>query len=87
MQNYICSEGVLQRCSARKMLCKHGTNPQGSNNTEWQPQQSCFATLNISGGLLLHVKRVLKDLNYKKFLFTVVKINLLTLKMNKETNK
>ena len=33
-------------------------------------------------GLLLHVKRILKDLNYKKFLFTVVKINLLTLKMN-----
>ena len=36
-----------------------------------------------SAGLLLHAKRVLKDLHYKKFLFTVVKRNLLTLKMNK----
>ena len=27
----------------------------------------------LSGGLLLHVKRILKDLNYKKILFTVVK--------------
>ena len=29
------------------------------------------------------VKRILKDLNYKKFFFIVVKINLLTLKMNR----
>ena len=36
-----------------------------------------------SGGLLLHVKRVLEDLNYEKFLCTVVKRNLLTLKMEK----
>ena len=32
--------------------------------------------------LLLHVKRILEDLNYKKFLFTVAKKNLLTLKTN-----
>ena len=38
---------------------------------------------NTSGGLLLHVKRILKDLNYEKFLFTVVKRNLLAIKMDK----
>ena len=32
----------------------------------------------LIGGLLLYVKRVLKDLNYKKLLFTVVKRNLFT---------
>ena len=40
--------------------------------------------LGISGELLLHVKRSLKDLIYKKFLFTIVKKNLLILKMNKK---
>ena len=33
------------------------------------------------GALFLYVKRVLKDLNYKNLLFTVVKRNLLTHKM------
>ena len=43
---------------------------------------------NTSGGLLLHVKRILKDLNYEKFLFTVVKRNLLAIKwINKQINK
>ena len=37
-----------------------------------------------SGELLLHVKRSLKDLIYKKILFTIVKRNLLTIKMNKK---
>ena len=36
-----------------------------------------------SGRMLLHVKRILKDLNYEKFLFTVVKRNLLAIKMDK----
>ena len=36
-------------------------------------------------GLLLKVKQTLKDLNRKKFLFTV--LNLLALKMNEQTNK
>ena len=40
--------------------------------------------LGISEELLLHVKRSLKDLIYKKFLFTIVKKNLLILKMNKK---
>ena len=38
---------------------------------------------NTSGGLLLHVKRIFKDLNYETFLFTVVKRNLLAIKMDK----
>ena len=38
---------------------------------------------NTSGGLALQLKRILKDLNYKKLLFTVAKRNLLTLRMNK----
>ena len=36
--------------------------------------------------MLLHVKRILKDLNFEKFLFTVVKRNLLAIKMDKKTN-
>ena len=35
------------------------------------------------GVLLLHVKRILKDLNYEKFLFIVVKRNSLAIKMDK----
>ena len=43
--------------------------------------QNTLLRENTSEGL--HGKRNLKELNYKKFLFTVVKINLLALKMNK----
>ena len=44
---------------------------------------------NTSGGLILHVKRILKVLYYEKFLFTVVKRNSLAVKMdnnNKNNN-
>ena len=41
--------------------------------------QNTYLQENTSGGLLVYVKRVLKDLNYEKLLFTVVKRNLLTL--------
>ena len=41
---------------------------------------------NISGGLLLCVKKVLKVLNNKKLLFTFAKRNLLTVK-SKQINK
>ena len=37
---------------------------------------------NSSGGLILHVKRILKVLYYEKFLLTVVKTNLLAMKMD-----
>ena len=40
--NYICSEAVLQRCSARKMLCKHEANPQENNIAEAQPQKAAL---------------------------------------------
>ena len=40
-----------------------------------------------SGVLLLHIKIILRDLNDKKFSFRVAKRNVLTLKMNKQTNK
>ena len=44
---------------------------------------------NTSAGLLLYVKRILKDLNYKDLIFTVVIRNLLTLKskLKKLANK
>ena len=45
--------------------------------------QNTLVWENTLGGLLLHVKRILKDLNYKTFLFTVLKRNLLMLKMDK----
>ena len=68
------------------MLCKHEAKPQWNNDAEPQSQQNRFATLLRSypaTGTASNVKRILKYLNYKKFLFTVVKINLLTLKMDK----
>ena len=57
----------------------HRYAPENPQNTLLQE--------NISGRLLLHVKRILKDLNYEKFLFTVVKRNILALKMDKCTNE
>ena len=42
--------------------------------------QNTSSQENTSGRLLLYLTRVLKDLNYKKLLFTVAKRNLLTLK-------
>ena len=66
-----CSRNYTRPCS-RKSAAHSQNNPlQGST----------------SGGLVLYVKRVLKDLNYKTLLFTVVKRNILTLKINKYINK
>ena len=42
---------------------------------------------NTSRGLLLQVKRILKYLNYEKFLFTVAKRILLAIKLDKQKNK
>ena len=39
-----------------------------------------------SGGLILHVKRVVKALYYEKFLFTVVKRNSLAVKKGNDNN-
>ena len=36
---------VFQRCSQRKMLCKHEANRQENNHAEARSQKSCFATL------------------------------------------
>ena len=67
----------------RKPLCNfieitpmHGYAPRESTSypQNTSPQE------NTSGRLLLCVKIVLKDLNYKKLLFTTAKRNLLTLK-------
>ena len=41
---------------------------------------------NTSGGLILHVKRILKVLYYENFLFTVVKRNSLPVKMDNNEN-
>ena len=41
---------------------------------------------NTSGGLTLHVKRILKVVYYEKLLFTVVKRNSLAIKMNNKNN-
>ena len=65
-------------------------NSQENNNSEAQSAehpQNAFLREKTSGELLLHAKRTLKGLIYKKFLFIIVKRNLLTLKMNKKTNK
>ena len=61
-------------------------NSQENNNAEAQSvehPQNALLREKTSGELLLHAKRTLKGLIYKKFLFTIVKLNLLTLKMNK----
>ena len=50
--------------------------------------QNTFLQENTSGGLVLYVRRILKDLNYKKLLLTVVKRKLLThKKKGKKSNK
>ena len=41
---------------------------------------------NTSGGLILHVKRILKVLYFEKFLFIVVKRNSLAIKMDNNNN-
>ena len=68
------------------MFCKKDalqTWNKPTGEQQYRMATSAKLRLNISGGLLLHVKRVLKDLNYKMFSFTVAKINLFILKMNK----
>ena len=56
-----------------------------STNAGMHPQKSApysehtLLQKNTSGGLLVYVKRILIDLNYKKLLFTVVKKSPLTL--------
>ena len=37
-------EAFLQRCSPRKMLCKHEADPQENKNAEGPSKQSLFAT-------------------------------------------
>ena len=44
MQNYLCSETVLQSLSVRKILRKHDANAQENNHAEVQSQQSYFVS-------------------------------------------
>ena len=48
--------------------------------------QNTLVRDSTSGGLILHVKRILKVLYYEKFLFTVVKRNSLVIKMDNNNN-
>ena len=69
---------------AASQLCQNHTHAQiGPRKSAAHPQNT-LPWESTSGELLLHVKRSLKDLIYKKFLFTIVKRNLLTIKMNKK---
>ena len=52
-------------------------NPQENISTEVPSPKD----LTTSGALILHVTRILKELNYETFLFTVVKRNFLEIKM------
>ena len=62
-----------------------GEQPLKSAISKIAPTHGCVPRIttspqeNTSGGLLLYVKRVLKDLNYRKLLLIAVKGNLLTL--------
>ena len=56
---------------------------QNHTHAEIRPWKSAAHLLNSP----LRENRILKDLNYKTFLFTVVKRNLLAIKMDKKTNK
>ena len=63
--------------------------PQNHTHAQIRPKKSAAHLQNTPfwgttfGGLLLQVKRILKGLNYEKFLLTVVKRNLLAIKMDK----
>ena len=58
----------------------HSCTPGNSQHTRRTPLSR---RTTLRDWLLMHDKRVLKDVNYKKLLFTVVERNLLTLKINK----
>ena len=60
-----------------KITPKHGCAPRKFA----AHAQNNLLQENTFGGLFLYVKRVLKDLNYKMFLITVVKKNLFTHKI------
>ena len=75
----------MQKCNLNKtalQLYQNHTHAQIHPRKFTVHSQNLLLPGNTSGGLLLHVKKMLKDLNYKKFFFAIVKINLLTLKMN-----
>ena len=74
---------TYMRTKMRKCDLNKATSELYWNHTQAAHLQSTLLRENASGGLLLHVKRTLKDFSYKKFLFTTVKRKLLTLKMNK----
>ena len=63
-------------CNFIEMTLMHECVPENQHHTS----QNTSPQENISGRLLLYVKIVLKDLNYKTLFFTTVKRNLLTLK-------
>ena len=79
-----------QKCDVKKPLCSFIKITLMHRHAFENPQHICRTTPlreNTSGGLLLHVKKELKDINYEKFLFTVVKRNLSAIKMDKQKNK
>ena len=59
-------------CNFIEMTLMHECAPENPHPQSTSPQE------NNSGRLLLYVKIVLRDLNYKKLLFRTVKRNLLT---------
>ena len=69
---------------------RFATSLKSHSHTQIGPRKSAAHPRNTlpwkstSGELLVHVKRSLKDFIYKKFLFTIVRRNLLTLKINKK---
>ena len=71
----------LPRCVLQERFSEHEANPQESNNAEARSQQnSALKTCSTSAEqpspgehLLLHVKRILKDLNYKKKFLQLLK--------------
>ena len=69
------------RCVLQEKFSEHEANPQENNNAEVRSQQNS-ALKNCSTSaehpspgehLLLHVKRILKDLNYKKNFLQLLK--------------
>ena len=69
-----CRSAILTKllCNFIEIIPTHGCAPENSQRTH---------KTTSSRRLFLYVKRVLKDLNYKKFLFTAVKKHLFTHKI------
>ena len=80
MQKRNLNKNILQLLKSHSHMDKPPKNTPVEHPPPVAPLQNTLLQENTSGELLLYVKRIWKNLNYKKLLFTVVKRNVSTIK-------